>query len=77
MFPNPSTGIFKVSVTINSEATISLRLFSMVSNIPLDEREMQGNTTYETDYNMSLSSGVYFLLLETAKESQIRKIIIE
>jgi len=49
----------------------------MVSNNPLDEREVTGNYEYEVGYNMTLPSGIYFLLLEAAGESEIRKIIVE
>ena len=78
MYPNPNSGVFTVVVDLGEEAAnASLRLFSLVSNAPMDERELSGANNYESQYNMNLASGIYFLLLETATESEIRKIVIE
>ena len=74
--PNPSTGSFRANVSLGEAAAISLRLYSLTSNQPYDDRELQGQMEYEVDYEMDLSSGVYLLLLETPKERQIRKIVI-
>ncbi|WP_298778371.1 T9SS type A sorting domain-containing protein [uncultured Polaribacter sp.] len=76
-YPNPTTGEFEVNITLLEEASISLRLFSLVSNVPLDDRYAHSASEYNLKYNVSLSTGIYFLLLETAKGNEIRKIIIE
>ena len=62
---------------MQKEATVSLRLFGLMSNVPLDDRQVRNASEYKLDYNMNLAPGIYFLLLETAKGSEIRKIIIE
>lgn len=76
-YPNPATGVFEVDITLQEEATVSLRLFSLVSNAPIDDRQAHNASEYNLDYNVNLTTGIYFLLLETAKGSEIRKIIIE
>lgn len=76
-YPNPTTGVFEVDITLQEEATVSLRLFSLVSNVPIDDRQAHNASEYNLDYNVNLATGVYFLLLETAKGSEIRKIIIQ
>ena len=75
--PNPTKGVFEVDITLQEEATVSLRLFSLISNIPIDNREAHSASEYTLDYNVNVATGIYFLLLETAKGSEIRKIIIE
>ena len=75
--PNPTTGVFVVDVALQDKATVSLRLFSLISNIPIDDRQAHNASEYNLTYNVSLPSGIYFLLLQTAKGSEIRKIIIE
>ena len=77
MYPNPTTGEFEVDITLQEPATVSLRLFSLTSSVALDDRQGHNTSTYKFDYQLSLPSGNYFLLLETAKGSEIRKIIIE
>jgi len=76
-YPNPTTGIFSASITLAEEATISIRLYSLISNTPLDDRQLSGESVYNLNYNISLASGVYFLLLETPNGSEIRRVIIE
>ena len=76
-YPNPTTGVFEVDITLQEETTVSLRLFSLVSNVPVDDRQAHNASEYNIDYNINLASGIYFLLLETAKGSEIRRIIIE
>lgn len=77
MFPNPNAGEFTVSISLAEESNMTLRLFNLVSNMPLDTREESGSSNYAVDYVMNLPTGIYFLLLETKNESQIRKIVIE
>ena len=76
-YPNPTTGNFEVDISLQETATISLRLFNLISNVPVDDRQIQNEKDYHVDYLMDLPSGIYFLLLETAKGSEIRKIIIQ
>ena len=76
-YPNPTTGVFHVDIALQKEATVSLRLFGLMSNVPLDDRQVHNASEYKLDYNINLAPGIYFLLLETVKGSEIRKIIIE
>ena len=76
-FPNPNNGMFTVNIEIAEPSAISLRLYSLVSNATLNDRQESGLAVYSLDYNLNLAVGVYFLLLETPKGSEIRKIIIE
>ena len=75
-YPNPSTGAFEVAIRLQEAATVSLRLFSLTSNVPLDHRQLHQESAYNIPYDMNMTSGIYFLLLETARGSEIRKIMI-
>jgi len=77
IIPNPNSGTFTTSITLSEDSWVSLRLFNLVSNAPLDIKNEFDGSTYTIENNMSLPSGIYFLLLETKQESQIRKIVIE
>ena len=76
VYPNPSSGTFTVMVSLQEEATASLRIFGLTTNHIYDEQLLQGSAVYEIPYTMNLASGVYLLLLETSKGSEIRKIVI-
>ena len=76
-YPNPSTGVFEVDVELQEEATISLRMYSLDSNTAVDDRQAENASTYTINYNLRLASGTYFLLLETSKGSEIRKIVMQ
>ena len=77
VYPNPNSGQFTVAVTLVEQATVSLRLFSQVNNIAIDDRLLYGSDHYNTSYQVSLPSGVYVLLLETPEMRDIRKIVIQ
>jgi hypothetical protein len=76
-YPNPADGQFQVSIKLKEKGSISLRLFSLVSNTPIDDKQLNNNSEYKVSYNVNVPTGIYFLLLETVKGSEIRKIIIK
>lgn len=76
VYPNPSSGSFSVMVSLQEVSVVSLRLFGLTTNHIHDEKQLSGKTIYEVYYTMNLPSGVYLLLLETAKGSEVRKIVI-
>ncbi|MCV6628531.1 MAG: T9SS type A sorting domain-containing protein [Flavobacteriaceae bacterium] len=77
VYPNPSSGAFKAHIQLSEPAFISLRLFSMLSNIPINDQSPSSDSVYTIEYNENMPAGLYFLLLETPKGNQIRKVVIE
>ncbi|MER3318110.1 MAG: T9SS type A sorting domain-containing protein [Allomuricauda sp.] len=76
VFPNPSSGTFTVVVSLQEASSATLRLFGLTTNHIYDEQQLQDSAYYQVPYAMDLASGVYLLLLETSKGSEIRKIVI-
>lgn len=76
VYPNPSSGSFSVMVSLQEVSVVSLRLFGLTTNHVHDEKQLSGKVLYEVPYTMNLPSGMYLLLLETAKGSEVRKIVI-
>ena len=76
IYPNPTSGEFKVSIVLSEASPISLKMFSIAANDLVHKRLENAADSFEIDYYVSLASGTYILLLETAKGSEIRKIII-
>ncbi len=76
VYPNPSSGSFSVMVSLQEVSVVSLRLFGLTTNHIHDEKQLSGSLIYEVPYTVDLASGVYLLLLETAKGSEVRKIVI-
>ena len=74
--PNPSSGSFTVQISLQEASEASLRVFGLTSNHVHSEETLTGSADYEIPFTIDLASGVYMVLLETPKASQIRKIVI-
>ncbi len=78
VFPNPSSGIFSVRITLQEAAPVNLKIFGLANNTVITDVTSSGGTDYEIPFNLApLASGIYAVVLETPFGSQIRKIIIE
>ncbi|WP_207515169.1 T9SS type A sorting domain-containing protein [Longitalea luteola] len=75
--PNPSNGQFTVKVALEEAASIKLRLIQLNTGIVVHQQQQNGSKQYQLPYNVQLNAGVYSLVLETAKEYRIIKIIIQ
>lgn len=76
-YPNPNDGSFRVKTELGKQSTIRLRLFSLVHGSTVGDRTLSGSNLYDEQYRMSLSPGVYILLLETTSGRKSQKIIIK
>jgi hypothetical protein len=74
--PNPSNGNFKVSIALAETCDVSLRLFNILTASMTNEKRLSHSDTYEVDYQLSIPSGTYLLLMETPKENRTIKVII-
>lgn len=74
--PNPSTGNFKAHVTLENPGDINLRLFSTTGQNTMIQKKESGKKKYEIDFETTLESGMYVLVLETGQQTLVKKIII-
>ena len=78
IYPNPTnTGEFMISVNLSKPEDISIKIYNMINNTLIDSRKGQERKTYEFEYNLPLSSGIYFILVETSASSEVRKLIVK
>ncbi|AYN03305.1 T9SS type A sorting domain-containing protein [Flavobacterium sp. 140616W15] len=73
--PNPSNGNFKAIINLENNSTVNLRLFSTTGEFATQKKD-SGKKKYEVDFNTSLPSGMYILVLETEQQTLVKKIII-
>lgn len=74
--PNPNNGNFKAIVNLENISAINLRLFSSSGQNTMIQKQESGKKKYEVDFNTSLQSGVYIVVLETGQQTLVKKIII-
>ncbi|WP_300977056.1 T9SS type A sorting domain-containing protein [Flavobacterium sp.] len=78
IYPNPSTGIFTVDVTLDKVMPASIKIFSLINNSIIASKSENGKQAYLFDFGLSgLAPGVYFILFESQQGSKLRKIIIQ
>ncbi|KQO32772.1 hypothetical protein ASF10_20160 [Flavobacterium sp. Leaf82] len=74
--PNPSNGNFKAHITLENESAVNLRLFSTTGQNTMIQKNGSGKKKYEIDFETTLESGMYVLVLETGQQTLVKKIII-
>jgi hypothetical protein len=74
--PNPSNGNFNAIVKLEESSPIKLRLYALNGQLPLIEKSETGQKSYVVNFNINLAAGTYALILETAKQTLVKKIII-
>jgi hypothetical protein len=74
--PNPNKGEFTVIVGLREKADISLRLINLQSGATVDQQRKSGSNKYTVSYKVNVVSGVYALVLETAKDTRILRVLI-
>lgn len=79
LFPNPSSGEFRIEINMEEKATLTAKLFDMTGKMVenLSDRIQEGNSMYTGDIRLEgLSSGIYFLRIESKGKSATKKVII-
>ena len=74
--PNPNDGNFNAIIKIQESSPIKLRLYALNGQQSLTEQSGNGQASYVIPFNTNLSAGIYALVLETAKQTLIKKVII-
>ena len=74
--PNPSSGDFSAIIKLEESSPIKLRLYALSGQVPLIEKYETGQKNYVVPFSINLAAGTYALILETAKQTLVKKIII-
>jgi hypothetical protein len=74
--PSPNNGQFTVVVGLREKADISLRLINLQSGATIDQQRKSGSNSYTVPFNINVVGGVYALVLETAKDTRILRVLI-
>jgi hypothetical protein len=78
IYPNPSSGIFTVDVTLDKIMPAHIKVYNLNNNAIIDSKYEEGKDAYTFNFSLSgLTSGVYFVLVESQQGNQLRKIIIK
>ncbi|QPH39440.1 T9SS type A sorting domain-containing protein [Pedobacter endophyticus] len=75
--PNPSNGNFYAKVELQDVSNIKLRLLNTITGQLINTREESGSSTYNLPYYLTLSTGVYVMILETPKGNMVYKVLIQ
>lgn len=76
VYPNPNQGKFSTRVKLREAVPIRIRMLGVSNNVMVDDKQAYGNQEYDLSYDMRLSSGTYFMLLETVKGNYILRVVI-
>ncbi|MDR2121742.1 MAG: T9SS type A sorting domain-containing protein [Flavobacteriaceae bacterium] len=74
--PNPNDGNFTVTVELEKESPVKLRLFTIAGQVAQQEKDLPSAKVHSVDYNVQTSSGTYVLVLETPYQVLTKKLII-
>ncbi len=78
VYPNPNEGSFKAKVTLAEASNVTIKIIDLMSGKIVNERTENNSLDFLLDYSMSMSSGVYLILLETPNgSSQTLKLVFE
>lgn len=77
VFPNPSSGEFKVQFRLKREAQAQLRLMSLINGEVVDKIQTTPKKDHLVAYDVDLSIGTYILIIETKFGNYIHKVLIK
>lgn len=78
IYPNPTNGIFTVDVILDKVIPAHIKVYNLTNNMIIDSKYEEGKDAYTFNFSLSgLTSGVYFVLVESQQGNQLRKIIIK
>ncbi len=78
IYPNPSEGVFTISVANLKAHTADLRIMNVIGNEILHETLTRGDGQFAKTIDLShLAKGLYYVKLEADNFSAVRRVIIK
>lgn len=74
--PNPNNGQFELYIKLAESSQIAVRVFSIQGSFIFAQPIQASAEEYKMPMSLNLSTGTYFVVLETAKETRIKRMII-
>ena len=74
--PNPNSGIFSTNVKLAEPGEIAIRIFNMQGELMKKQATSEVLKEHENPFNIPMSSGMYIVVLETAKQTQVKRMIV-
>ncbi|WP_075341850.1 T9SS type A sorting domain-containing protein [Tenacibaculum agarivorans] len=75
--PNPNSGVFTSYVKLADPSKISIRIFNLHGELMKKSEMPEIIDEHETKFNVPMSSGMYIVVLETPKQTQVRRMIVK
>jgi len=78
IFPNPTSGKLNVSVTANTNLSITVRIYNVIGNIVFEEHDVRISGKLQKSLDLSsLSKGLYHLKIEGEGVSMVKSFVIQ
>lgn len=77
ILPNPNNGVFKVLVGLSEEKPIKIKIIDMVSHEAYPAVTQPKAAYFAVPYNTSLPAGTYLVILETANEVLVKRMLVQ
>jgi len=74
--PNPSNGQFEIHIVLAESSPVALRIFDVNGNHIITPPVNETLEEYNIPMVMTMSSGMYFIILETAEETRVARLLI-
>lgn len=74
--PNPNKGRFELYINLAEPSPIAVRVFTVQSSLIYTQPNVPMAEEYILPLDLNLLSGTYFVVLETAKQTQLKQMIV-
>ncbi|MBT1702746.1 T9SS type A sorting domain-containing protein [Chryseosolibacter indicus] len=78
IYPNPSSGDFNLFIDLSENAPVSVKIFNTFGGKKVFDLMLDGSSQYDYQATLkNLTSGLYFIVLETKRERVLKRLVIK